>query len=86
MVRVHFNVLVVDVLFFESDPYALDEGAEPAGVEFERLLGSVGVYYGFRRARGVGEEVGVRVGFFGGGGGHGGWCMGLYTEFGFGVR
>jgi hypothetical protein len=28
-----FDVLVGDGLFFEDDPGALDEGAEPAGVE-----------------------------------------------------
>ena len=41
MVWVHFNVLVGYAFFFESDPDALDEGAEPAGVEFERIFGLV---------------------------------------------
>ena len=33
MVGVHFDVLVGEGLFFEGDPDALHEGAEPAGVE-----------------------------------------------------
>lgn len=33
VVWVYFDVLVGDFLFFEDDPGALDEGAEPAGVE-----------------------------------------------------
>jgi hypothetical protein len=44
VVRVHFDVLVVDILFFESDPYALDEGAKPAGVEFEWMVGLMGLF------------------------------------------
>lgn len=43
MVGVYFDVLVGDALFFEEQPDALDEGAEPAGVELEGLLGSVGL-------------------------------------------
>lgn len=41
MVGVYFDVLVGDGLFFEGDPDALDEGAEPAGVELEGVLGFV---------------------------------------------
>ena len=30
MVRIYFNVLVRDFLFFENDPHSLNERAEPA--------------------------------------------------------
>lgn len=42
VVGVDLDVLVGDLLFFEHEPGSLDEGAEPAGVELERLLGLVG--------------------------------------------
>lgn len=44
MVGVYFGVLVGDFLFFEDEPNALDKGAEPAGVEFEGLVGLVGLW------------------------------------------
>jgi len=43
VVRVHFDVLVLDVPFLESDPDALDEGAEPARVELEGVFGFMGL-------------------------------------------
>jgi hypothetical protein len=43
VVRVDFDVLVWKGLFFEGDPDALNEGAEPAGVEFEGVGGGVGL-------------------------------------------
>ena len=45
VVGVDFDVLVLNTFFFEGDPNALDEGAEPAGVEFQgvgRLVGLLG--------------------------------------------
>lgn len=41
MVGIDFDVLVLDALFFERDPEALDEGAEPAGVEDEGCFDGV---------------------------------------------
>ena len=41
VVWVHFDVLVWDAFLFERDPDALDEGAEPARVEFQIVLGRV---------------------------------------------
>jgi hypothetical protein len=43
VVRVDFDVLVWNVLLFEGNPHALDEGAEPAGVELQRIVGGVGL-------------------------------------------
>jgi len=43
VVRVDFDVLVLDAFLFEGDPDALNEGAEPTGVELERVLGCVGL-------------------------------------------
>lgn len=41
MVWIYFDVLVWDAFLFERDPDALDEGAEPARVEFQIVLGRV---------------------------------------------
>jgi hypothetical protein len=45
VVWVDFDVLVWEGLFFEGDPDALNEGAEPAGVEFEGVRGGVGLAF-----------------------------------------
>ena len=42
VVGIYFDVLVGDAFFFEDEPGALHEGAEPAGVELERVVGAVG--------------------------------------------
>jgi len=34
VVGVYFDVLIRDLFLFQGDPDALDEGTEPAGVEF----------------------------------------------------
>jgi hypothetical protein len=39
VVGVDFDVLVGDVLLFESDPDALHEGAEPARIQLQWVLG-----------------------------------------------
>lgn len=54
VVGVDFDVLVGDLLFFQHQPDALHEGAEPAGVELERLRGGVG-------GHGFGGETGGSV-------------------------
>lgn len=41
VVWVHFDVLVWDAFLFERDPHALNEGAEPARVQFEVILSGV---------------------------------------------
>lgn len=51
VIRVYFDVLVLDAFFFEHDPGALHEGTEPARVEFESVLG--GVSLGMLAEKGV---------------------------------
>jgi hypothetical protein len=41
VVRVYLDVLIGNAFFFQCDPDALDEGAEPAGVEFKGVFGLV---------------------------------------------
>ena len=50
VVGIDLDVLVWDLLFLKDKPHALDEGAEPAGVEFEGLFGLVGFDKGGRGA------------------------------------
>ena len=61
VVGVYFDVLVGDLLFFEDGPDALDEGAEPAAVEFEGLGSCVCLDDGGCSAGGAGVEVRVGV-------------------------
>ena len=41
MIRIDFDVLVLNLLFFECNPDALDEGTEPAAVKFKRVVSRV---------------------------------------------
>lgn len=41
VIRVDFNVLVLDTFLLEGDPYALHKRAEPARVELQRTLSRV---------------------------------------------
>lgn len=59
VVGVYFDVLVGDVLFFECDPDALDEGAKPTRVEFEGVIRGVGLY---DPVSDVSDGFGVRCG------------------------
>lgn len=41
VVGVYFDILVLDLLFFEHEPDSLHEGAEPACVELQGVLGNM---------------------------------------------
>lgn len=41
VVRIDLDVLVLDALLFQGDPRALDERAEPARVQLQRMFGRV---------------------------------------------
>lgn len=62
VVGVDFDVLVRDLFLFEEGPDSLDEGAEPARVELERLFGLMGVDNGFGGAGCDWVEVCIWVG------------------------
>lgn len=41
VIRVDFNVLVLDAFFFERNPYTLNKGTKPARVELQRTFSRV---------------------------------------------
>ena len=79
-VDVDFHILIVEAFVLKGDPDAVDEGAEAGAVEFEVVVGGVGLDCFPRLASGllvvglfcgVAALVWVELGFGGGGvGGH----------------
>lgn len=65
-VRIDFKVLMRNALFVEGDPGALDERAEPAAVEDERVGGRMSLCKDSGAAGGVWVEGGVDTAHFGG--------------------
>lgn len=61
MIRIDFDVLMGDIFLDEDNPSALDEWAEPAAVELQRVVYAVGCGKGSRGTCGFGGEGGVHV-------------------------